>query len=68
MFDDPAAEEEFLAAMANRGFYVFMSPPAEAACTPAAKGRALTAGLPAALEPASGDSESVLLLDARLAA
>ncbi|WP_292037209.1 MULTISPECIES: hypothetical protein [unclassified Brevundimonas] len=65
MFDDPAAEEEFLAAMANRGFYVFMSPPAEAASTPAARARALTA---AALEPASGDSESVLLLDARLAA
>lgn len=75
MFADPAAEEKFLAAMANRGFYVFTSPSGrvvpETALPPEAAGVTAVVSAPPAPPapgPTSAGSEPILNPGARLAA
>lgn len=72
MFAVPAAEEAFLAAMANRGFYVFTSPSGRAVSTtpPAPEATGLTAVVSdlTAPKPTSAGSAPILNPGARLAA
>lgn len=72
MFADPAAEEAFLAAMANRGFYVFTSPSGRVVSktgpAPEAAGVTAVVSAPAAPKPTSAGSAPILNPGARLAA
>lgn len=72
MFADPAAEEKFLAAMADRGFYVFTSPSgrvvSRTAPAPEAAGVTTVVSAPTAPKPTSAGSEPTLNSGARLAA